>query len=501
MGWITRRRLRGQIEEQQLALQQRALSEAISLTTSFIDPSDALRDPETGQLWDALGAGREGGVQQTIDSEERLREVRAKARNMALVNEFAINGHENRVSYVVGTGHSYTVTAKPAEELGEKAIEDAQAVIDEFLKENKWNQRQQEMMLRRDRDGECFLRFFADEDGLVRVRFVEPSDVTTPRHRRAEHETWGIVTEPDDVETVVAYLIDGEGDVPAEEIQHRKLGVDSNVKRGVPLFFPVTANLDRAAQLLKCMSAVASIQAAIAMIRKHGAGTASTVQNWAQNQAEVQHTNSTLNKTFYHKAYAPGTILDTNAGTEYEFPSQGIDASRFVLVLQAELRSIASRLCMPEFMLTSDASNANYSSTMVAEGPAVKMFERQQWSMIEQDLDVMDRVLDAAVVAGRLSQEVRDKVKIDVAPPRLESRDREKEVNADMKLVDGRVMSKRTAMLRQELDPGVEEEQIDEEREKADPFDGMDGFGAPGQGAFGQGQGPPGQGGGEDADQ
>ena len=39
-------------------------------------------------------------------------------------------------------------------------------------------------------------------------------------------------------------------------------------------------------------------------------------------------------------------------------------------MLQAELRAIAARLVMPEFMLTSDASNANYASTMVAEGPA-----------------------------------------------------------------------------------------------------------------------------------
>ena len=49
------------------------------------------------------------------------------------------------------------------------------------------------------------------------------------------------------------------------------------------------------------------------------------------------------------------------AGTEYEFPAAGIDAGRYVTVLQAELRAIASRLVMPEFMLTSDASNANYS--------------------------------------------------------------------------------------------------------------------------------------------
>jgi capsid protein len=477
MGWIKRRQLRAQIQEQRLALEQRALQEAISLTTSFVDPSDALRDPQTGQMWNAIGSNLDGGAPALIDTEERLRDVRTTARNMALTNEFAINGYENRINYVVGTGHSYTVTAKPNEEVGDEQIEAIQEVVDDFLDENRWHDRQQEIMRRGDRDGECFLRFFAGEEGLVKVRFVEPGEVTTPKADLRPNAKFGIVTEPDDVETVLEYLIEGEGAAPADQIQHRKLGVDSNVKRGVPLFYPVVPNLDRAAQLLKCMSAVASIQAAIAMIRKHGSGTGSTVANWAQGEAEVQQTNQTLGQTFYHKHYAPGTILDTNLGTEYEFPSQGIDASRFVLVLQAELRSIASRLCMPEFMLSSDASNANYASTMVAEGPAVKMFSRLQWSMIEDDLDVMDRVLDAAVEAGRIAEDVRNRIQVDVEPPRLESRDREKEVNADVKLVDGRVMSRRTAMIRQDLDPEVEEEQIDEEREKMDPFDGMQGFG------------------------
>jgi hypothetical protein len=62
----------------------------------------------------------------------------------------------------------------------------------------------------------------------------------------------------------------------------------------------------------------------------------------------------------------PGTILDVLGDTDYQFPASGLDAGRYVTVLQAELRAIASRLVMPEFMLTSDASNANYSSTMVA---------------------------------------------------------------------------------------------------------------------------------------
>ena len=51
---------------------------------------------------------------------------------------------------------------------------------------------------------------------------------------------------------------------------------------------------------------------------------------------------------------------------------------------------------MPEFMLTSDASNANYSSTMVAEGPAVKMFDRLQHEMLGDDIELL-----VACVASR----------------------------------------------------------------------------------------------------
>jgi len=45
--------------------------------------------------------------------------------------------------------------------------------------------------------------------------------------------------------------------------------VDGNVRRGLPLFLPVEKNLRRAEKLLRNMSAVAAIQSAIALIRKH----------------------------------------------------------------------------------------------------------------------------------------------------------------------------------------------------------------------------------------
>ena len=114
-------------------------------------------------------------------------------------------------------------------------------------------------------------------------------------------------------------------------------------------------------------------------------------------------------------------------------------------MLQAELRAIAARLVMPEFMFTSDASNANYSSTMVAEGPAMKMFERLQASMIEQDRAVMWRVVDNAVAAGRLPHErARPASNIQIIPPSLHVRDQLRQAQVDRIAFDNGILSPQT---------------------------------------------------------
>ena len=261
------------------------------------------------------------------------------------------------------------------------------------------------------------------------------------------------------METVLGYYIDGQW-VDAANIQHRKANVDANVKRGLPLFYPVRKNLRRADKLLRNMSVVAGIQSAIAIIRKHASGTRSSVQQFVQSQADATLTNPITGRASHFQRYAPGTILDAFAGTEYEFPVAAIDASRYVAVLQAELRAIASRLVMPEFMLSSDASNANYSSTMVAEGPAVRMFERLQHDMIEDDVQVMWRVVNHAVQSGRLPPEALAAVNVQCLPPPLAVRDRLKEVQADRILVQSGAMSVQTMSARNGLDPLKEQQLI-----------------------------------------
>jgi hypothetical protein len=225
------------------------------------------------------------------------------------------------------------------------------------------------------------------------------------------------------------------------------------VKRGLPLYFPVRKNLRRVEKLLRNMSALAEIQSAIALIRKHRSAVRSGIEAFVDDAASVvPPKSSAATRSRRLATYAPGTILDAPAGLEYDFPAAGVNAGAFVTVLQAELRAIAARLVMPEFMFTSDASNANYSSTLVAEGPAVKMFERLQATLKHDDSQVMSRVIDNAVTAGRLPADVRRRVELQITLPSLHVRDQLREAQIEKIAFEKGILSAQTWSQRLGLD-------------------------------------------------
>jgi capsid protein len=423
-----------------------------ALWNALVDPREAYLDDD-GSWWTDIasrGANAPGAPHVSAAlNEQQLAEARLQSRRLAATNEFAINGLENRISYIVGPGHIYRTVVRKGADSAPELVTEVQQVLDEFLVENQWQLRQQEIVRRLDRDGEAFLRFFVAGDGFTRVRFVEPEQIAAPAELALRPaNSFGIRTEPDDVETAVSYYIDGEP-VDAAHIQHRKANVDANVKRGLPLYFPVMKNLRRVEKLLRNMSAVAEIQSAIALIRKHRSATRNGIERFADDTADVSAAPA-LHRRLSH--YAPGTILDAPAGLEYDFPAAGVNASAFVTVLQAELRAIAARLVMPEFMFTSDASNANYSSTLVAEGPAVKMFERLQAALKNDDCRVLWRVIDNAVAAGRLPADVRRRVELQVSLPSLHVRDQFRECQVERMAFEAGILSAQTWSQRLGLD-------------------------------------------------
>ncbi len=231
------------------------------LLSDFVDPREALVGDD-GEWWHDVAVGDSSSAPLAA---ERLTDVRQQCRRLLVANEYAINGIENRISYIVGSGHTYQAVVRKHADAPDRLADDVQRVLDEFLSASDWHGRQQEIVRRMDRDGEAFLRLFAVGDGTTRIRFVEPEQVATPdRLRDSPAASHGIATDPRDVETVLGYYVDGAF-VPAAEIQHRRSNVDRNVKRGLPLYMPVRKNLHRAEKLLRNMSVVAEIQSAIAL--------------------------------------------------------------------------------------------------------------------------------------------------------------------------------------------------------------------------------------------
>ena len=101
----------------------------------------------------------------------------------------------------------------------------------------------------------------------------------------------------------------------------------------------------------------------------------------------------------------------------------------FIAIGQAVLRTIGSRWCMPEYMISGDASNANYSSTLVAESPFVKACEAEQRFYKSRFSRIAWKAVRIAAEAGRFAPfhvdfaALRELVAIQIEAPAIAVRD------------------------------------------------------------------------------
>ncbi|HUS39187.1 MAG TPA: phage portal protein, partial [Pirellulales bacterium] len=443
------------------------LLESIDLLANYVDPFDRFRGPN-GQMWQDVGTA---GLWSYTDcanfkSEKDLSDAREYCRLLARRNPYAINIHENMTNYIVGDGHKYTLVAKAGMEVGEEVLASLQTILDEWQYANRWGSIQQESVLRLDRDGEYFRRLFVG-DGDVKVRFVEPHQVSAPTGSIDPNKAFGIETDPEDVQTVLSYWIDGAAVAP-EEIQHVKLNVDSNVRRGVPTTWPIGELLRMAVKVEMNIGKVAAIQTKVAIIERFQGATLSGLQSLSSANTIFTNTNQTTGRTATVEQMDDGQIIRARKGYEMEYPAGGIDVTKFGGGAQFMLRCAASRICFPEFMFTSDASNANYASTMVSEGPAVRMFERRQAVHKAADLEILWMVLEQAASFGAVPESVLEQVEIQVTAPTLAVRDGLAEASENQILAANKVLSIQTWRSMAGLDGEQEEKNIDE-YEKAHP--------------------------------
>lgn len=460
----------------------------------FVDPyefyADSYGHPTVPASYVEERSDGNAGV--VFRNERELANVRGLARLVSDTNTHAIGILNNLTNFTVGTGFKYTATSKS--KAPPELVRQVQSVIDEFIDDNNWNELERELFVRSRRDGEFFLWFFPQEYGRCQVRTIEPAEITEPADHtlgvtqvlsedqapRSFSWSFGIMTDADDVETVHGYHYApqsgvGPGEfIPAREILHGKINVDRKVKRGLTDFFPLVNELEGVRRLLRNVREGASIQAAIAWIREHADGTTKrAVERFREDNTDYTRPSISprrSSRTMHHSHYEPGTILDVPAGTEYKpAPLGSAHGPNFVAISQAILRSVGVRWCLPEYMVSGDASNNNYASSLVAESPFVKNAEASQSFYKRRFYDALWRVIRIAADAGRFGEipfeQVAQLIEIQVEPPAVAVRNREQDTNIRKVLHEAGILSATTWAAMEDLD--YEAEQANRRREQA----------------------------------
>ncbi|TKJ32390.1 hypothetical protein CEE39_05685 [bacterium (candidate division B38) B3_B38] len=268
---------------------------------------------------------------------------------------------------------------------------------DEFARDNSLQRSQKEIFLHTLRDGECFIRYFVDkETGRTRIRFIDPQEVYDPENRHSQ----GIETDPDDVITPINYYRSRDGKlkevIPAEEIQHIKILVDSNVKRGLSFLYVIMPLLKKYEQWLNDRIVLNKIRSAVAIIRRVSGAPAQVSDIVKQHSA---------NSSGRQRALQPGTIITVSEGVEYQMLSPNLQAQDVQYDGRNILLAITAATGLAEYMVSGDASNANYSSTMISESPSVREFEDWQ-NFFEEEFKIMFRkVVQAGIEYGLIPAE------------------------------------------------------------------------------------------------
>lgn len=404
----------------------------------------------------------------------QLKIIRDRSRRLCAENEFAIAAIRNRQAYLFGTGFRYRVIPV-GDHVDEHIVQSAQRVIDVFSRVNRLSRLEREASLRCDRDGEAFIRCFPRDTGLLELRWIEPEHIRPPGGNSYEPKhTLGIETKPDDVQTVRGYWVVLDpihtGWTPefvkAEFVNHIRTNTDSGAKRGLPLFYPVEANLRRAEELQAAMTSTAKARAKIAMIRKMEGSTRAAAERLKSEVETGQMIDPATGVITNVEEMKYGTVLTSSKNMEYEFPKDA-GVSNVVEILKCELRSIAAMLVMPESALTADPSGGTYSSQLVAEAPATRNYEALQKFYRDEFAEDRDSLcwkqIRHAVKVGLLDNDTLNQIEIVAHAPNIVARDPDKAAAAQKTYLDMGSTSPQQVC----SDLGLNWKQIQAEREEA----------------------------------
>lgn len=331
-----------------------------------------------------------------------------------------------------------------------------------FIKTNKFDMRFKELVRRSFRDGESFLRFFKPKRitgiKVPLVRFVEPDTINDINNKH----TFGIETVKGDVETPLRYFVVNKKNqrtkvIEAKDMVHTKINVDSNVKRGISFLVGISKYIVKYASWLDDRIMLNKIRTMFAMVMKV---TGISPTAFAEKFSDVSR-DAITGGTAEKRMPKPGSVLVATPGLDYEFKNLNIHAmdtgkdGRLI-----ELQT-AKGTGLTEYVVRADSSNSNYSSTMIAESPMVRMFESWQ-DVFEKPMKyIFEKVIEYGIKVRELPRGTSVECSVNFAG--LIHRDTEKETAGYVAQIQAGIVSKRTVTEKFGYNYDEEQKRIQEE--------------------------------------
>jgi lambda family phage portal protein len=374
--------------------------------------------------------------------------VRQRSRHASVNNQWLANGVAAWVAALVGAG----ITAAPA-------IADATPAWNAWVERVDADGRTDLYGIQSAAaralvvDGEAFLHMLPGPAGELRVRLLaaDQIDFSLTRELREGGRIVNGIEFSDDGRRVAYHVLSYTGPlnmsiappirVDAADICHVFKPLFAGQVRGIPWASPILLSLGELDQLQDAQLVSAKTSAMLMGFLLDQNSTGAGVPFDGTQQGSV-----------LTGGLEPGTIKILPSGYDIKFSSPqqlatGIDLAKLTL------RGVAAGLGVPEYLLTGDLSQANYSSLRAARIQFKRLVEQVQYHvLIPMALrPIWRRWLTLEILAGRIDaagfeNDPESTLAVEWYPPAWEGVDAEKDARAEAELIAAGLKSRRQAV-------------------------------------------------------
>jgi len=435
-----------------------------SLYSDWLTGADRFKGQDQNSPPPVVPESRHKGTDRTVFlmTEPQFNILRGNSRKLLVENAYARGVIRNLTNAIIGHGGTFTCEDK-----------NVQLFVDDCLQEWNWNScsaglwddnpiratLETQVFQRVIGDGEAPIRFIPD-NGLVKLSLIDPERICNPTGYNID-DGWmfGVKhqTEPiEDVSIVEAYNVRFDSTdtlLAADELLHvLHPSTPSTVKRSIPDFsYDVRDALIGANKAQRAISLGVQVRAKIALIWRWVFNEDGPEVGTIVDQVVVRRLTQ-RNETFDTTITPPGTTLNIPEGTE---PVAGpVDYSaQYREGMKGDLEMVAAAFSMPLFMVSGDASNANYASTKESGSPFVRMAESYQAYMAQVSLRVIYRALREALNEDIFTEDQIYKAKCNYEYPEVSTVDPLKDAQATATLKDKGIIDEEEARTQAGYDP------------------------------------------------